>query len=177
MLGYYKNRQATDEVLQDGWLRTGDLVMFTYTGDFRIVGRSKETIVLLGGENVEPQPIEDAISRSDLVDQVMVVGQDQKFLGALIVPNQDKLLELAREMAIEYVDDAELFDNEALRSRIYREVQDRINGKNGFKNFEQVFRIHLLPKPFEVGEELTQTMKIRRNVVTEKYRREIAALF
>lgn len=177
MLGYYKKPEETAVVLQDGWLKTGDLVVFTYSGDFRIVGRSKETIVLLGGENVEPQPIEEAILQSDLVEQAMVVGQDQKFLAALVVPNREELLRLARELEVEYVDDHELWENEAIHARYHREVQDRVNGKNGFKNFEQVFRIRLLPKPFEVDEELTQTMKVRRNVVAEKYRREISSIF
>lgn len=178
MLGYYKKPAETAEVLLDGgWLRTGDLVVFTMTGDFRIVGRSKETIVLLGGENVEPQPIEEAILQSDLVDQAMVVGQDQKFLGALIVPDREQLLELARELATEYVEEADLWEDQAIHARFYREVQERVNRTTGFRNFEQVFRIKLLSQPFQVGEELTQTMKIRRNVVEDKYKREINALF
>lgn len=178
MEGYYKNAEKTAEVLsEDGWLNTGDLVLFTYTGDFRIVGRSKETIVLLGGENIEPQPIEDAILQSASIDQVMVVGQDQKFLAALVYPNEEQLLAFARDNEIETVEVEELFDDELVRAHLHREIQDRVNAKNGFKAFEQVFRIHILTKPFEVSDELTQTMKIRRSVVYEKYHREIEALF
>lgn len=177
MLGYYKKPELTAEVLQDGWLNTGDLVIFTHTGDFRIVGRSKETIVLLGGENVEPQPIEEAILQSEYIDQVMVVGQDQKFLGALVVPNEDLLQQLARDLGIAHVEQEELLENEAIRAYLSQQVQERVNSKTGFKSFEQVFRIHLLARPFEVGTELTQTLKMRRNVITEKYRRQIAALF
>ncbi|HUI71703.1 MAG TPA: long-chain fatty acid--CoA ligase, partial [Spirochaetia bacterium] len=93
MRGYYKRPDKTAEVLSDdGWLNTGDLGMMTYRGELKIIGRTKETIVLLGGENVEPVPIEDTILESEYIDQVMVVGQDQKFLAALVVPN-DELLE------------------------------------------------------------------------------------
>jgi long-chain acyl-CoA synthetase len=178
MSGYYKNPEKTAEVLdEEGWLNTGDLVLFTYSGEFRIVGRSKETIVLLGGENIEPQPIEDAILQSSSIDQVMVVGQDQKFLAALVYPNEDQLAAFARENEIEFVEQEDLFEDEQVKNHLHREIQDRVNGKTGFKAFEQIFRIHVLSQPFEVGEELTQTMKIRRAVVEEKYKREIADLF
>ena len=178
MTGYYKNPEKTAEVLsEEGWLNTGDLVLFTHDGEFRIVGRSKETIVLLGGENIEPQPIEDAILQSPSIDQVMVVGQDQKFLDALVYPNQDQLAAFAGENEIEFVEQEDLLDHELVLAHLHREIQDRVNAKNGFKAFEQVFRIHILRTPFEVGEELTQTMKIRRAVVHDRYRREIEALF
>ena len=177
MLGYYKRPEETAKVLQDGWLNTGDIVMATYDRELRIVGRAKDTIVLLGGENVEPQPIEDAILQSDLIDQIMVVGQDQKFLGAILSPNEERVLEIARDEEIESVDIADLYENEIIRARINREIQDRVNTKVGFKPFEQVFRFHVLATPFTVGEELTQTMKVKRRVVTKKYERELTALF
>ena len=97
MKGYYKRPEKTAEVLtSDGWLNTGDLGMVTYKGEIRIIGRTKETIVLLGGENVEPVPIEDTMLESEYIDQVMVVGQDQKFLGALVVPNQERWRNMPR---------------------------------------------------------------------------------
>ncbi|HKK47728.1 MAG TPA: AMP-binding protein, partial [Alkalispirochaeta sp.] len=178
MEGYYKKPEETARVLsEDGWLNTGDLVLFTYDRDFRIVGRSKETIVLLGGENIEPQPIEDAILQSDFIDQVMIVGQDQKYLGALVYPNEEKMVQFAQEREIEWVDQEELLENQQFRAQITQEIQERVNGKTGFKAFEHVFRFELLQRPFEVGEELTQTMKIKRSVVHEKYHRMIERLF
>jgi len=178
MEGYYKKPEETARVLtSDGWLNTGDLVLSTYDREFRIVGRSKETIVLMGGENIEPQPIEDAILQSDFIDQVMIVGQDQKYLGALVHPNEEQMLQFAQEREIEFVDQEELLDDQQVRAQINREIQDRVNGKTGFKAFEQVFRFQLLQQPFEVGEELTQTMKIKRSVVHEKYHRTISQLF
>lgn len=178
MEGYYKKPEVTAEVLtKDGWLNTGDLVLFTYDGEFRIVGRSKETIVLLGGENIEPQPIEDAILQSEAIDQVMVVGQDQKFLGALVVPNEEKMIEFAQTEGLSYVETEEILGDERFHGHIHDEIQARVNAKTGFKGFEQVFRTHILRKPFEVGDEMTQTMKVRRAIVQERYKREIEALF
>ena len=87
MKGYYKNPEATDKAVKDGWMNTGDLGIITYNNTVKIVGRSKETVVLLGGENVEPVPIENKMLESAFIDQVMVVGQDKKYLCALIVPS------------------------------------------------------------------------------------------
>ena len=90
MLGYHKRPEETAKVLSpDGWFNTGDLGRFTIRGELSLTGRAKETIVLLGGENIEPAPIEDALKESPYLAQIMVVGQDKKHLGALIVPNFD----------------------------------------------------------------------------------------
>lgn len=177
MEGYYKRPEQTAEVLDDGWLNTGDLVVFTHRGELTILGRTKETIVLLGGENVEPTPIEETLSRSDLIDQAMVVGQDQKFLGALIVPNDEKLDELAQTLNVEYVDRDELFESPVIQQKFSHAINDLISQKNGFKPFERVFRFALLPQHFEVGRELTHTLKLRRAVVTDLYAEAIARIF
>ena len=177
MLGYYKKPEETAKVLQDGWLNTGDLAVFTHKGECKIVGRAKETIVLMGGENIEPTPIEETLVQSDYIEQAMVVGQDQKFLGALIVPNMEKIEALAVERSITYMDREELLENPAIQDQIHDEIQGLVNPKQGFKIFERIFRFKLIAKKFEVGNELTHTMKIRRNIVTEMYRKEIAALF
>jgi long-chain acyl-CoA synthetase len=96
MQGYFENPEATKKIIDpEGWLNTGDLGVWTHRGNFAIVGRAKDTIVLFGGENIEPVPIESKLLESELIEQVMVVGQDQKFLGAIIVPN---LKELERRM-------------------------------------------------------------------------------
>ncbi len=177
MTGYHKKPEETAAVLRDGWLNTGDICMFAHDGAFRILGREKETIVLLGGENVEPVPIEDAILKSDWIDQVMVVGQDQKFLGALVIPNEERMLTFAKEKQIEFVEKEELVENPEFQAHINREIQALVNARTGFKNFEQVFRSHLLANHFEPGRELTNSQKIKRSVVHEMYRREIDQLF
>ncbi len=177
MKGYYKKPDETAKVLQDGWMNTGDIVVATVAGDLKILGREKDTIVLLGGENIEPQPIEEKLVQSDYIDQVMVVGQDQKFLGTLIVPNLDRVAEYAGERSISYIEREELLDNPQVQELFHNEIQNLISAKAGFKPFERIFRFTLLTRPFEVGKELTHTLKVRRKVVNEEFRHQIARLF
>jgi long-chain acyl-CoA synthetase len=178
MKGYYKRPEATAEVLSaDGWLNTGDLGMLTYKGELRIIGRTKETIVLLGGENVEPVPIEDTILESEYIDQVMVVGQDQKFLGALVVPNEEALERYAVQQEIAYLTTEDLQENPQILELISDEINTRVNARRGFREFERVFRFKLIPRHFEVGVELTASVKMKRNVIVEIYKKEIKELF
>ena len=100
MKGYYKNDEETEKVLKNGWLNTGDIVVGTINREIKIVGRAKETIVLSGGENIEPVPIEDKCLESDFIDQIIVLGQDQKYIAALIVPNFELLEQKAAELEI-----------------------------------------------------------------------------
>jgi long-chain acyl-CoA synthetase len=178
MKGYYKRPDKTAEVLTpDGWLDTGDLGMVTYKGEIRILGRTKETIVLLGGENVEPVPIEDTILESEYIDQVMVVGQDQKFLAALVVANQDALEKYAGTQQIIYMSKEQLLENSQIIELISDEIQSRVCAKRGFREFERVFRFKLLSKHFEAGVELSAKQSVKRHVVSSMYAREIASLF
>jgi len=177
MLGYYKRQEATDDVLKDGWLDTGDICVITHNNEISIIGRSKETIVLMGGENIEPVPIEDKINASEAILQNMIVGQDKKFLAALIVPNVKLLEEKAKELGISYIAPEDLLVDPEIQEYIHNEIQAQVNTKSGFKNFECVFRFKLMEKPFEVGRELTQTLKLRRNVINDLYSKEIKELF
>jgi long-chain acyl-CoA synthetase len=163
MREYYKNPEATGRAFVDGWFRTGDLGMVTWNDCLRIVGRCKETIVLLSGENLEPGPIEMRLRQSALIEQCMVVGQDQKHLGALIVPSQDA--KASAENAA------------ALNRQIEAEVRQLISSGNGFKSYERIRAIAVLDDPFVVGDELTPLFKLRRHIIEEKYQAEIAALF
>jgi long-chain acyl-CoA synthetase len=177
MLGYYKRPEETEKALQNGWLNTGDLALYTHRGEFKIVGRAKETIVLLGGENVEPIPIEETLVQSDYIEQVMLVGQDRKFLGALLVPDMEKIEAVAKEKGIEYVEKEELLEHPAIQDQVHDEIQKLINPRKGFKVYERIFRFKLLPNKFEVGRELTMSLKIRRDVVLRLYEKEIKSLF
>ncbi|MBI9108232.1 MAG: long-chain fatty acid--CoA ligase [Spirochaetales bacterium] len=177
MQGYYKEPEKTAEILKNGWLNTGDIAVFTHTGEFKILGRSKDTIVLRGGENVEPVPIEDKLNQSDYISQIMVVGQDQKFLGALIVPNLEELEKLAIEKQISFLEKEELVNNPFIHELMQEEIQSLVDAKTGFKAFERIFRFIILPKEFEIGVEMTQSLKIRRNVVEKMYKNEIKELF
>ncbi len=178
MKGYYKRPDKTAEVLTpDGWLNTGDLGMMTYKGELKIIGRVKQTIVLLGGENVEPVPIEDTILESDYIDQVMVVGQDQKFLAALVVPNDEAVEKYAEAQKISYLTKDDLRENPQIIELVSDEINSRVCAKRGFREFERVFRFKLLPKHFELGVELSAKQEVKRDVVDRMYAKEIAALF
>ena len=177
MKGYYKNPEATAKALKDGWMDTGDLGMINFKDTLTITGRAKETIVLLGGENVEPVPIENKISESKYVAQIMVIGQDQKNLGAIIVPEFNFLREWAKENSISEVEDNVLIQNPKVYDLYKKEIKDLNSAKNGFKSFEQVTPFFIISKPFEVGDEMTNLMKLKRHVITEKYKDKIAEIY
>ena len=165
MPGYYKDPENTARILKDGWLNTGDIGLMTFNDCLKIVGRSKDTIVLLSGENVEPLPIENKLTQSTLIDQCMVVGQDQKFLGALVVPHLDAF----RSAGIAADSVASLEANPEAKALVDAEVRRLVAGETGFKAFERIGDWRFAPKAFEIGDELTATLKIRRHVVTDKY--------
>lgn len=173
MSGYHKDPEKTPQVLRDGWLSTGDLGLVTFNDCIKIVGRCKETIVLLGGENVEPLPIESKLLESPLIDQCMVVGQDQKQLGVLVVPSVGGFA----TAGIEAPDPAELASRPEVREKIQKEIRRLVSGETGFKPFERIAALELLEKPFEVGDELTMTFKLKRHVIAEKYAAKIAEMF
>lgn len=165
MAGYYNNREATERVLRGGWMNTGDIGMVTFNGCLKILGRSKETIVLLSGENVEPVPIEGRLVESPLIEQCMVVGQDQKFLSVLIVP----CLEGFRSVGVHVANAGELTHHEKTKELIDGEIRRLVSAATGFKAFERIGAWRLLPKGFAVGEEMTNTFKLKRHVIGERY--------
>jgi long-chain acyl-CoA synthetase len=165
MRGYYKDPETTARVLKDGWFNTGDIGMVTFNNCLKILGRSKDTIVLLNGENVEPTPIESRLVHSPLVDHCMVVGQDQKFLGALVVPALDGF----RAAGVTAANMADLAANPKARELLEAEIRRIVSAENGFKSFERIGDFRFLPKPFEVGRELTATFKLKRHILTEEY--------
>lgn len=165
MQGYYKNPESTARVLRDGWLNTGDIGMVTFNDCLKILGRSKDTIVLLNGENVEPIPIESRLVHSPLVDHCMVVGQDQKHLGALIVPSPEGF----KSAGLGGGSLQEIADNPEARKMMEMEIRRLISSENGFKGFERVTDFRFITKTFEAGTELTSTYKLKRHIVTEQY--------
>ncbi len=173
MKGYYKDPAGTAKVLQEGWLATGDLGMVTFNECLKIVGRCKETIVLLGGENVEPLPIESRLLESPLIDQCMVVGQDRKHLGLLVVPS----LAGFAAVGVQVPDLAALNYHPECHELLRAEILRLVSSSAGFKSFERIAAFDLLDRPFEVGEELTMTFKLKRHVIAERYGAQIERMF
>ncbi|KAL7565021.1 hypothetical protein ACA910_020733 [Epithemia clementina (nom. ined.)] len=200
MLGYYKNEKATAEAIDPaGWFNTGDLGRINpATGDLILTGRAKDTIVLSNGENIEPTPIEDAIlGESNLVDQVMLTGQDGRRLVAITVLNPKALAEdgfvsdpkTVKELqeAVDKVNDpkirpdecegelkllqsfsAQLRQDSGLKSRL---VDDMARATTNFRKWEQVGSVYYTLEPFAMANGLlTQSYKVKRNVVLDRYK-------
>jgi len=192
MLGYANNPEATEAAIDsEGWFNTGDLGWVTPENDLVLTGRAKDTIVLTNGENIEPQPIEDACVRSPYIDQMMLVGQDQRSLGALIVPNLEALQQWATAQNLQLplpnqtqesshpsptqeIDLDSKIIQELFRQELTREVQNR----PGYRSDDRIGPFHLILEPFsQENGMMTQTLKIRRPVVMERYHDTINGMF
>ncbi len=178
MKGYYRRPDLTARVIdQDGWFNTGDLGMLSMDREIKITGRAKDTIVLRGGENVEPAPIERAIKGFECVDAAVVLGQDQKYLAALIVPAKEPLLAFAAEHDLATDDYEALLENPVVIQLFRSAIDARVNHQNGFRAFETIFRFALLNEPFQVGRELSGKQELMRHRIQDLYRAEIESLF
>jgi len=178
MKGYYKREDLTAKVIdKDGWFDTGDIGLITLGGELVLKGRIKDTIVLRGGENIEPLTIEMKLNNSRYIAQSMVVGQDQRFLGAIIVPSEEEIVGYAQEQQIPYEDYSGLLKTQEIKKLIDSEIQTAISAKNGFRLFEKISRFFMLDKPFVVGETLSAKQEIMRHKISELYAKEIAELF
>jgi long-chain acyl-CoA synthetase len=169
MRGYHKDEALTRKAIDaDGWFDTGDLGCLTPQNDLCFRGRQKETIVLAGGENVEPSRVEEALLPSPLVEQAVVVGQDRKTLAALVWPRAEALRERLAAPA-----DAALADllrrPEALAA-VREEVARRTGNGSGLRPFEVVSRVALLPEALSTENAcLTATLKAKRHVIVERF--------
>jgi len=178
MKGYYKRDDLTAKVMSnDGWFDTGDIGILTVDNELVLRGRKKDTIVLLGGENVEPLPIEMKINSSRYISASVVVGQDQRFLGALILPSEDDIKSYAKENNISFDSYENLAHNEVIHKLLDSEVNELVSAKNGFKNFERISKIAIITKPFEIGVELSAKQEMMRYKISEIYKKEIASLY
>ncbi|WP_016951321.1 long-chain fatty acid--CoA ligase [Anabaena sp. PCC 7108] len=189
MQGYYQNPEATKKVIDaEGWFDSGDLGWVTPENDLVLTGRAKDTIVLTNGENIEPQPIEDACLRSPYIDQIMLVGQDQRSTGALIVPNIEALAKWAENQNLilstkddnltpsvsQKVNIESKIIQDLFRQELNREVQNR----PGYRADDRIGPFRLILEPFSIENGLmTQTLKIRRYVVAERYHDIIDGMF
>ncbi|MFD0787456.1 AMP-binding protein, partial [Micromonospora azadirachtae] len=174
--GYWRNPEATAEVLTDGWFRTGDLGRLDNDGYLSITGRKKEIIVTAGGKNVAPAVLEDQVRAHPLVSQCLVVGDQKPFIAALVTLDEEALprwLESAGLPADTPV--ADLREHEGLRAEIQKAV-DAANATVSKAESIKVFRI--LPRDFtEATGELTPSLKVKRQVVHKRYAAEIAEIY
>lgn len=176
MKGYYKNLEATKEVLdEDGWFRTGDVAKIDEEGFVFIVDRKKELIITAGGKNIAPQPIENTIKLDKYISQAFVYGDRKPYLVALITPNIERLIEFAKNENIQYLDLEQLVLNKKVIG-LYKERINEINSK--LAKYETIKKFVILPRDFSIETgELTPTLKLKRKVIYEKYKDKIEKLY
>lgn len=175
MMGYYKRPDLTAETIIDGWLHTGDIGVFEEGKFLKITDRKKELFKTSGGKYVAPQPIENKMKESPFVEQMMIVGAEQKFVGALIVPSMPNLKEWMRQKEIPFTTNEDAIHHPKVLE-LYRQL---INSFNEFFNHvEQVKRFELLPDEWTIDSgELTPTLKLKRKVIMEKYKAAIDRIY
>jgi long-chain acyl-CoA synthetase len=178
MKGYYKRDDLTQAVIdKNGWFNTGDIGVWTHRGEYAIKGRAKDTIVLNGGENIEPLPIEARLRESPFIEQAVVVGQDQKYLGALLSLDTKQVEFYLKESGIPYLARFDLSQMEEVKALLNREINALVSAKNGFKNYELIGRFEIIARQFQVGRELSAKEEVMRHKINELYQKEISALF
>jgi len=175
MKGYYKKEQDTADVFKDGWFLTGDIGHLDDDGMLVITDRKKDLIVTAGGKNVAPQPIENILKMNPYIANAVVLGDKRKYIAALIVPEIEKLRQYAREHNLEFENDTQLVEKDEIRKFIKNEIA---LATSGLSPYEKVKKIFILDRDFEIEKgEMTPSLKIKRNIVEEKYQKEIEALY
>ena len=170
---YYKNEEATNELLKPGsngsfWLHTGDVGHIDEDGYLFITDRKKDLIITAGGKNVAPQNIENLLKTSPYISQAMVFGDKKPYLTALITMDEDEIAKFARDHKLLYQDLADLSKKE----EVYELYRQEVHIKNEkLASYETIKKFFILEEDFDQDkDELTPTLKVRRKVVTERYR-------
>jgi long-chain acyl-CoA synthetase len=178
MAGYHRKPEATARVLDaEGWFDTGDLGLLMADGTLVLTGRAKDTIVLSSGENIEPGPLEEALVASPLVEQVMLVGQDRKQLGALLVPKPEALAAFAAAADLLLPVEGGTAADPALLRALCRECNRLLAARPGSRPDERLAGVALV-EPFSIDNGLlTQTLKQRRDRIAERDRPAIAVIY
>jgi long-chain acyl-CoA synthetase len=174
MIGYWKNPDATAETIRDGWLHTGDLGRIDGEGFLTITGRKKEILVLSNGKKIAPNYLEGLLLADACIDQAVIFGEGRNFLTALIVPHWDNLRQaLGTDLSAQQNDS--LAKDSGVNAFLARRIETALADVS---SWEKVKKFIVLPRPFSVeAEELTVSLKMRRNVVFGKYKEELDRLY
>lgn len=177
MMGYYKQPETTAQVItEDGWFHTGDIGVWVENHFLKITDRKKEIFKTSGGKYVAPQPIENKMKESPFIEQMMVVGAEQKFAGALIVPNLANLKEWCSHHQVSAEGSTEKILRDPRVIELYKGIVEEYNQL--FNHVEQVKKFELLESEWTIdGGELTPTLKLKRKVIMEKYRNAVERIY
>jgi long-chain acyl-CoA synthetase len=176
MKGYYKNEAATKEAFTpDGFFRTGDIGEIDKDGYMKITGRIKDLIVTSGGKNISPQNIENTLVTSSFIEQVAVIGDNRKYLSALIVPSFASLEKWAEQNNITFKDRTDLISNPEVQKLFEKEIDEQMKD---YARVEQIRKFTLLEKEWsqDTGE-LTPTLKVKRKIINQKYGSQIESMY
>jgi long-chain acyl-CoA synthetase len=175
MEGYYKRPDLTAEAVIDGWLHTGDIGIIEDGKFLKITDRKKELFKTSGGKYVAPQPIENKLKESPFIEQIMVVGSERKFVGALIVPSFLTLKDWMKEKGINYTTNEDAIHHPRVLE-LYRELVESYN--TFFNHVEQIKKFELLPQEWTIDTgEMTPKMSLKRKVVMEKFKSAIERIY
>ena len=173
--GYYKNEKATNETIVDQWLHTGDIGRIDEDGFLFITGRKKDIIITAGGKNITPANLENWLKQDQYISQAVVYGDRRPYLTALITMDPESIGPWASQQGLDTTDPAELANRDEVRAMVQKTV-DQVNSRVG--PVEQIKKFTILPHDLtqETGE-LTPTLKVKRNIVYEKYGSELDRMY
>jgi long-chain acyl-CoA synthetase len=176
MKGYFKNEEETQESIdKDNWLHTGDMGYIDKDGFLFITDRKKNILVTSGGKNIAPQPIENLLISSKYIDQALVIGDKRRYCTALIVPSMDNLKKYAMDQSIPSEDEKKLMEDSRIKQLIKAEID---NLSVNLASYETIKEFILLSEPFTIESgDLTPTLKIKRNVVEQRYQHLIDKMY
>jgi long-chain acyl-CoA synthetase len=175
MKGYYKKPAETREVLSKGWFKTGDIGHIDKDGFVVITDRKKDLIITSGGKNIAPQPIENILKTIPYISNAVVVGDRKKFVSALVIPDFEKLEAWAKKKGLSFASRADMVRDERVVSFLWSVVD---KATPGLASYERIKQVALLDREFEIeADEITPTLKVKRNIIERKYRDLIASLY
>lgn len=173
--GYYRNPEATAETLKDGWLHSGDVGELDEDGYLKITDRKKDIIVTAGGKNITPQYIENQLKFSSYINDAVVIGDQRKYITALVMIDEDNVVKYAQDNKIQFSTYKDLTQSPEIFKLISKEV-DKVN--NRLARVEQIKKFTIIPKKlYEEDGEVTPTMKVKRKAINEQFGDLIEAMY
>jgi len=173
--GYYKKPEATSEVLVDGWYKTGDEGQITSQGNLVMTDRLKDLMKTSVGKYISPQKLETLLGQDAMIEQLVVIGDNRKYVTALIVPVLERVHAVADELGIKFNDIKELLKHQQIRDHIQKRIS---NLQKELSNYEKIKDFILLHEPFSIeNNTLTSTLKTKRKVITKKYAAVIDGMY